>query len=93
MQCMDLTDWIEVFRSGTDYEAELVKSRLSDAGIPVVILNHRDHAFNLTHGYMAKVRVMVPRSYTAQARDLLELQPPSEDELARQALDSPPTDA
>ena len=90
---MDLTDWTEVFRCGTDYEAELVKSRLSDAGTPVVILNHRDHAFNLTHGYLAKVRVMVPQSFAAQARDLLDSQPPSDDELTRQALESPPSDA
>lgn len=89
---MDRKGWLEVFQCGTDYEAELVRSWLSDAGIPVVILNHRDHAFNLTHGFLAKVKVVVPESYATQARELLDSQPISDDELARQAMERPASD-
>jgi len=82
----DNTDWVEIFRSGTDYEAVLVHARLQDEGIPVVILNQRDHAFNLNLGYLAKVKVLVPKSMKEAAFDLLESQPLTEEELAQIAL-------
>ena len=45
--------WIAVFSSGTDFEADLVRDRIDDAGIPAVVLTQRDHAFNLTVGDLA----------------------------------------
>ena len=30
--------WVVVFHSGTDYEADIVRDRLDDAGIPAVVL-------------------------------------------------------
>ena len=53
-------NWVTIFTSGTDYEADLVRDRLDDRGIPAVVLTQRDHAFNLTVGDLAAVRVMVP---------------------------------
>ncbi len=82
----DTHNWVEIFRSGTDYEAALVHARLEDANIRSVILNQRDHAFNLTFGYLAKVRVMVPKSMKEEALKLLSEQSPSDEELAREAL-------
>ena len=82
----DSTDWVEVFRCGTDYEASLVHARLQDAGIPSVILNQRDHAFNLTFGYLAKVKVLVPRSVEKTASELLSTQALTDEELAHAAL-------
>ncbi len=79
-------DWVEIFRSGTDYEAALVHARLDDADIPAVILNQRDHAFNLTFGYLAKVKVMVPKSMKEEALKLLSEQSPSDEDLTREAL-------
>lgn len=81
MEKGDITDWVEIFRSGTDYEAVLVHARLEDAEIPSVILNQRDHAFNLTHGYLAKVRVMVPRSMKKEAETLLSTESPFTEDL------------
>ena len=81
MEKNNLIDWVEIFRSGTDYEAALVHARLEDAEIPSVILNQRDHAFNLTHGYLAKVRVMVPKSMKKEANELLATDSPLEDDL------------
>lgn len=81
MEKGDITDWVEIFRSGTDYEAVLVHARLEDAEIPSVILNQRDHAFNLTHGYLAKVRVMVPRSMKKEADALLSTESPFTEDL------------
>ena len=82
----DSTDWTEVFRSGTDYEASLVHARLQDADIPAVILNQRDHAFNLTFGYLAKVKVMVPKSMKKEASELLSKPPLTDEELSKAAL-------
>ncbi|MCY3593659.1 MAG: CPBP family glutamic-type intramembrane protease [Bacteroidetes bacterium] len=81
-----LDDWTEVFRSGTDYEAALVHARLEDADIPSVILNQRDHAFNLTHGYLAKVRVLVPKSMENSALEILSKQSLTDEELTQEAL-------
>ncbi len=78
--------WSIVFSSGTDYESELVKSRLVDADIPVVLLSQRDHAWNLCHGYLAKVRVFVPDAFREAAQALLSEPPLSEDELEALAL-------
>ena len=82
----DKKDWVEVFQCGTDYEADLVYAVLQDAGIASVILNQRDHAFNLIYGYLANVKVMVPRSVEKEALELLSSQSISEEELTRVAL-------
>ena len=82
--------WISVFRSGTDYEADIVRDRLIDSDIPAVVLAHRDHAFNLTFGDMATVRVMVPPDRLVEARELLLSEPLSDEELARIALAANP---
>ena len=79
-------DWTEVFRSGTDYEAALVHARLEDADIPSVILNQRDHAFNLTHGYLAKIKVLVPISMEKLALEILSKQSLTDEELTQEAL-------
>lgn len=82
-------DWVSIFRSGTDYEADLVRDRLDDSGIPAVVLTQRDHAFNLTVGDLASVHVMVPPEQADDAVSLLEEQL-SEDELEEAALGADP---
>ncbi|MFQ5571958.1 MAG: putative signal transducing protein [Rhodothermales bacterium] len=78
--------WISIFESGTDYEADLVRDRLGDAGIPAVVLTQRDHAFNLTLGALAKVHVLVPPEHTQAAADLLATAPLSDADLEEAAL-------
>jgi hypothetical protein len=82
-------DWISVFRTGTDYEADLVRDRLDDSGIPAVVLTQRDHAFNLTVGDLAAVHVMVPPEQADDAVSLLKEQL-SEEELEKAALGADP---
>ncbi|MFB6271427.1 MAG: putative signal transducing protein [Salinibacter sp.] len=82
-------DWISVFRTNTDYEADLVRDRLDDSGIPAVVLTQRDHAFNLTVGDLAAVHVLVPPEQAESAVSLLEEQL-SEDELEEAALGADP---
>ncbi len=85
-------DWVPVFRTSTDYEAEIVRDRLSDAGIPAVIENKRDHAFNLTIGDMARIRVLVQADYEEEALSVLRTVRVSDDELTRLALEASPLD-
>lgn len=82
-------DWVSVFRTSTDYEADLVRDRLDDSGIPAVVLTQRDHAFNLTVGDLASVHVMVPPGKADEAVSLLE-EHLSEEELEEAALGADP---
>ena len=82
-------DWASVFRTSTDYEADLVRDRLDDSGIPAVVLTQRDHAFNLTVGDLASVHVMVPPEQADKAVSLLEEQL-SDEELEAAALSADP---
>lgn len=83
--------WVTVFKTGTDYEAEIVRDRLDDAGIRAVIDTKRDHAFNLNVGDLAVVLVKVPVSDVAAAKELLESAPISDAELTKAALAADPT--
>jgi hypothetical protein len=82
-------DWVSVFRTGTDYEADLVRDRLDDSGIPAVVLTQRDHAFNLNVGDLASVHVMVPPDRADDAVALLE-ETLDDDELEEAALGADP---
>lgn len=82
-------DWVSVFRTGTDYEADLVRDRLDDSGVPAVVLSQRDHAFNLNVGDLASVHVLVPPERAEEAVSLLEEQL-SDDELEEAALGADP---
>ncbi len=83
-------DWIVVFQSGTDYEGDLVRDRLDDAGVPAVVLTQRDHAFNLNVGDLAEVNVLVPPDHVDAARELLESEPLSDEELTEAAMSADP---
>jgi len=82
-------DWVSIFRTGTDYEADLVRDRLDDSGVPAVVLTQRDHAFNLTVGDLASVHVMVPPDRADEAVSVLE-QRLDDDELEEAALGADP---
>ncbi|NND71724.1 MAG: hypothetical protein HKN43_09100 [Rhodothermales bacterium] len=87
---MKTEEWVSVFSSGTDYEADLVRSRLDDSGIPAVVLTQRDHALNLTVGDLARVHVRVPPEKEAEARALLLEAPLTGRELDEAALAADP---
>ncbi len=79
-------DWVEVFRSSTDYEADIVRDRLDDAGIPAIVFTQRDHVFNLNVGHLARVSVRVPAPYADAARRILS--EPVDEEMLRQAAEA-----
>jgi len=78
--------WVVVFSSGTDYEADLVRDRLDDAGFPAVVLSQRDHAWNLTHGDLAKVHVLTTPQHVEAAHAVLTAAPITDEELEAAAL-------
>lgn len=82
-------DWVSIFRTGTDYEADMVRDRLDDGGVPAVVLTQRDHAFNLNVGDLASVHVMVPPDRADDAVELLE-QRLDDEELEEAALGADP---
>ncbi len=92
MENRSYDDWKTVFKTGHDYEAGLVRDRLRDADIPAVILNKRDHAYNLTLGDMAQIKVMVPAESEEAAKALLNQAPLSDAELEAAALAASPFD-
>ncbi len=52
-------DWEVVFTSAQDYEAEMVRSRLEEDGIPARVLSKADHALGINVGDLAVVQVLV----------------------------------
>ncbi len=82
--------WVSAFKTSTDFEADIVRDRLDDAGIPAVVLTQRDHAFNLNVGDLARVHVMVPPDRAAEAEDLLGSAPLSDVELDEAAMNADP---
>ena len=83
-------DWIVVFRSGTDYESDLVRDRLDDAGVSAVVLTQRDHAFNLNVGELSNTSVLVPPDQEERALEIIESAPFTDEELSRAAMSANP---
>jgi len=83
-------EWVSVFESGTDFEADLVRDRLGEQDIPAVVFTQRDHVFNLNVGDMAQVHVMVPPEHEAAARAAVQEAPASDAELEEAAMAADP---
>lgn len=64
----NIDNWVCVFQSGTEYEAEMAKNYLTNLEIPANILSKRDSAYNLNVGDMALVYVYVPTAYAKEAK-------------------------
>ena len=80
--------WISIFECSTDFEADLVRDRLDEAGVAAVVLTQRDHSFNLNVGDMAPVHVMVQPGSEAAARDVINEAPLSDEELEEAAMNA-----
>lgn len=79
-------DWIAALQTNTDFEADLVRDRLDDAGIPAVVLTQRDHAFNLNVGDLSPVHVMVPPDRIEEARHVIADVSFTDEELEEAAM-------
>jgi len=81
------SDWLAIQEYGTDFEADILRDRLDDAGIPAVVLSQRDHAHSLNVGTISSVKVMVRWEDVEAAQALIEdVEPVSDEELTAAAL-------
>ncbi len=78
--------WVSVYECSTDFEADLVRDRLDEAGVAAVVLTQRDHSFNLNVGDLAPVHVMVQPENEREARDIVNEAPLSDEELEEAAM-------
>lgn len=68
----DINGWVCVYETGTEYDAEMVKSYFADQNIHSQILSKRDSAYNLNVGQMSMVYVYVPGDLEEQALKALD---------------------
>ena len=78
--------WVSVFECSTDFEADLVRDRLDEAGLAAVVLTQRDHSFNLNVGDLSPVHVMVQPESEAEARAVIDEAPLTDAELEEAAM-------
>jgi hypothetical protein len=78
-------DWMVVFTASHDYEAELVRARLSEEGIVARVLSQADHALGLNVGALAIVKVLVHPDDADDARMIIaqneDIDPDTLDEI------------
>ena len=65
-------NWAVAYISMTEYEAEMIKANLENAGIEAMIFNQQDHAYFLTVGSMARVNVMVRSDQIGEAKKIID---------------------
>ena len=80
--------WISVFECSTDFEADLVRDRLDEAGVAAVVLTQRDHSFNLNVGDLSPVHVMVQPDAEEEARAVIGDVSFTDEELEQAAMDA-----
>lgn len=80
--------WVSVFECSTDFEADLVRDRLDEAGLAAVVLTQRDHSFNLNVGDLSPVHVMVQPESESEARAIINEEPLSDEELEKAAMEA-----
>lgn len=68
----DLYNWVCVFETSVDYEAELVRSFLADAGFPVQILSKKDSTYTTNVGHLSLIYVYVPDVHRDEAKAILD---------------------
>ncbi len=78
--------WVSVFECSTDFEADLVRDRLDEAGVAAVVLTQRDHSFNLNVGDLSPVHVMVQPEQEREARDVISDVSFTDEELEEAAM-------
>lgn len=68
----DINGWVCVYETGTEYDAEMVKSYFADQDIHSQILSKRDSAYNLNVGLTSMVYLYVPSDLETKALKALD---------------------
>jgi len=64
--------WAQVYSTGDDIAAALIRDNLRSDGIDAAVLSQRDRSFALELGDLSPVRVLVPAFRYEEARELLD---------------------
>ena len=73
-------DWVTVYTTGTEYEAEMIAANLESAGIPARVYVQSDQMFVATFGDLAVTKVMVPVESADEAKAFIASFPMEESE-------------
>ncbi|HET91145.1 MAG TPA: hypothetical protein ENN99_10465 [Chloroflexi bacterium] len=74
-------DWIDVRVEHGMLRAQVIRAKLEDAGIPVLLdYESVGQIFGITVDGLAEVRILVPLHYADEARALIELSGDDESE-------------
>jgi len=73
-------DWVTVYTTGTEYEADMVAANLESAGIPARVYVQNDQMFVATVGDLAVTKIMVPAEAADEAKAYLATLPLQESE-------------
>jgi hypothetical protein len=74
----NIRDWVCVFETAVEFEAELVRSFLADAEIPVQILSKKDTTYTTNIGHLSLIYVYVPQQHEQEAREAMASIDPQE---------------
>jgi hypothetical protein len=64
-------NWVTVYTTGTEYEADMIAANLENEGIPARVHLQNDQMLVATIGDLAVVRVMVPSEAADEAKNYL----------------------
>lgn len=63
-----MDNWVSVFTTNEEFEAERIKELLSDSNIPAVILNQKDSSYIM----LGEVNVMVNKEHKEEAKKVIK---------------------
>ena len=81
-------DYVVVYRSSAEYEAEMIRANLENAGIDVQLFDQHGHIYFVDIGEMALVSVMVRKDEIEHATEIVNAilsGPPLEDDVDPEA--------
>lgn len=67
-----LEGWAQVFMTGAELEASLIRDNLQSEGIDAEVLSQKDRSFTVELGDLSPVRVLVPAFRYQDARAVIE---------------------
>lgn len=68
----DLYDWVCVFETAVEFEAEFMRGFLADADIPATILSKKDSVYSTNVGHLSLIYVYVPEANREEALALID---------------------
>lgn len=65
-------EYVAVYKTNTDYEADMLVANLQGAGIDAVAFNQHDHVYFVNLGALAVVKIMVQRKDAERAKEIID---------------------